>query len=47
MDLDHAVYALRDKGFRPTPQRLIVLSIVAEGSGHMGVDEVYQAVGHE
>ena len=42
MDLDHAVYALRDKGFRPTPQRLIVLSIVAEGSGHMGVDEIFQ-----
>ena len=39
---DHAVETLRSQGYRLTPQRLLVLSIVAEGSSHMGVDEVYQ-----
>ena len=37
-----AIEALRDKGHRLTPQRLLVLSIVAEGGGHMGVDEVFR-----
>ena len=41
MKHDWAVEALRDSGFRLTPQRLIVLSIVAEGGGHMGVDVVF------
>ena len=39
---EQAIEVLRDKGYRPTPQRLIVLSIVAQGSGHMGVDEVFR-----
>ena len=38
---EQAIDVLRDKGHRLTPQRLLVLSIVAEGAGHMGVDEVY------
>lgn len=42
MNHDQAVDALRENGYRPTPQRLIVLSIVAEGDGHMGVDQVFQ-----
>ena len=42
MNHDQAVDALREKGYRLTPQRLIVLSIVAEGDGHMGVDQVFQ-----
>ena len=42
MNHELAVEALRDKGYRLTPQRLIVLSTVAEGAGHMGVDEVFR-----
>ena len=37
-----AVEVLRDKGHRLTPQRMLVLSIVADGNGHMGVDEVFR-----
>ncbi|MBI2936085.1 MAG: transcriptional repressor [Chloroflexi bacterium] len=36
------VKALKEKGIRLTPQRLLVLSVIAEGNGHMGVDEVFQ-----
>ena len=43
MDHEHAVAVLREKGYRPTLQRLIVLSIVADGDGHMGVDEIFQS----
>ncbi len=39
---ERAVESLRDQGHRLTPQRLLVLSIVAEGGGHMGVDEVFR-----
>ena len=38
-----AIETLRLKGHRLTPQRLIVLSIISSSSGHMGVDEVFQA----
>ena len=34
---------LRGRGVRLTPQRLIILSIVARGDGHLGVDEVYRS----
>ena len=37
-----AIDVLREKGHRLTPQRLLVLSIVADGGGHMGVDEVFR-----
>ena len=37
-----AIETLRDKGHRLTPQRMLVLSIVAGGDGHMGVDEVFR-----
>ena len=37
-----AVETLREQGYRLTPQRLLVLSIVAQGGGHMGVDEVFR-----
>jgi Fe2+ or Zn2+ uptake regulation protein len=37
-----AIEALREKGHRLTPQRILVLSIVADGGGHMGVDEVFR-----
>ena len=33
---------LRLQGHRITPQRVLVLSVVAEGDGHMGVDEVFR-----
>lgn len=33
---------LQSLGYRLTPQRLLVLEIVAQGVGHMGVDEVYR-----
>ena len=33
---------LRRQGYRITPQRVLVLSVVAENGGHMGVDEVFQ-----
>ena len=39
---EQVVETLRDQGYRLTPQRLIVLTIVAEGDGHMGVDEIFQ-----
>lgn len=39
---EQAIEVLRDKGHRLTPQRLLVLSIVADGGGHMGVDEVFR-----
>lgn len=34
--------SLRNKGYRLTPQRLLVLSTIAEGNGHLGVDEVFR-----
>ena len=37
-----AVETLRQQGQRLTPQRLLVLSIVADGAAHMGVDDVFQ-----
>ena len=37
-----AIETLREQGHRLTPQRLLVLSIVAEGAAHMGVDDVFQ-----
>ncbi|MEK7806736.1 MAG: Fur family transcriptional regulator [Chloroflexota bacterium] len=42
MNHERAVDSLRDKGYRLTPQRLIVLSIVAKAKGHLGVDEVFE-----
>ncbi|MDA1271126.1 MAG: Fur family transcriptional regulator [Chloroflexi bacterium] len=40
---EKAIETLRLKGHRLTPQRLIVLSCIAAGGGHKGVDEVFQA----
>ena len=39
---EHLLQVLRDQGHRLTPQRLIVLRVVAEGHQHMGVDEVFR-----
>ena len=37
-----AIETLRGKGCRLTPQRLLILSVVANGGTHMGVDEVFR-----
>jgi len=42
MHHDQAIELLRERGCRLTPQRLLVLNIVGEGGGHMGVDEVFR-----
>lgn len=42
MDHEQAVVMLREQGYRLTPQRLLVLSIVGNGGDHMGVDEVFR-----
>ena len=34
--------SVRAHGLRLTPQRLIILSAIADGEGHMNVDEVYR-----
>ena len=39
-----ALKALRQKAHRLTPQRVLILSVVAEGGGHMGVDDVFRRV---
>ena len=40
---EQVIETLRLKGHRLTPQRMIVLSTITSGEGHMGVDEVFQA----
>ena len=42
MHHEQALELLRLQGNRITPQRVLVLSVVAEGGGHMGVDEVFR-----
>ena len=39
---EQSLQYLQSLGYRLTPQRLLVLEIVAEGGSHMGVDEVYR-----
>jgi Fur family transcriptional regulator, ferric uptake regulator len=39
---EQVIEALRKQGYRLTPQRLLVLTIVAQGGGHRGVDEVFR-----
>lgn len=34
--------AVKAQGLRLTPQRMIILSAIADGEGHMNVDEVYE-----
>ena len=42
MHHEQALEMLRLLGHRITPQRVLVLSVVADGGGHMGVDEVFR-----
>ncbi|MBI3953033.1 MAG: transcriptional repressor [Chloroflexi bacterium] len=37
-----AIEWLRGQGLRLTPQRLLILSAIAEGGGHLAVDEIYR-----
>ena len=39
---ERAVESLREQGYRLTPQRLLILSVVAESAGHIGVDHVFR-----
>ena len=34
--------AVKAQGLRVTPQRMIILSAIVDGEGHMNVDEVYE-----
>lgn len=38
---DELLEMVKAQGLRLTPQRLIILSAIADGEGHMNVDEVY------
>ena len=40
---DDAVSKLRESGNRLTPQRLLVLSTIADSQPHIGIDEIYKA----
>ena len=40
---DDAVSKLRQSGNRLTPQRLLVLSTIADSQHHIGIDEIYKA----
>ena len=42
MTLPDILDQLRSKGVRLTPQRLLILNAVSQGSRHMGVDEVFR-----
>lgn len=39
---ERAVESLREQGYRLTPQRILILSVVAESAGHIGVDQVFR-----
>ena len=40
--LNEALKAVKKTGHRLTPQRVIILSALAEGGGHVGVDAVFR-----
>jgi Fe2+ or Zn2+ uptake regulation protein len=39
---EQVIESFRGQRYRLTPQRLLILDIVAQGGGHMGVDEVFR-----
>jgi len=41
-----ALEALKEMGYRLTPQRVMVLTALAEHPGHIGVEEIIRAVHH-
>ena len=41
---DKTLEVLKETGYRLTPQRVMVVSALAEKPGHIGVDDIYQAV---
>ena len=38
----HAIEWLKKQGLRLTPQRVMILAAVAEGGGHMSVEEIHE-----
>jgi Fur family ferric uptake transcriptional regulator len=44
MEQARLVDSLRASGARLTPQRLLILEVIARQQGHLGVDEVYRRV---
>jgi Fur family peroxide stress response transcriptional regulator len=42
--LEHIIKALRDKGYRLTPQRLAMLRIIAKSAGHPSAEQIYEQI---
>ena len=42
--LEQIIKALRDKGYRLTPQRLAMLRIIAQSEGHPSVEQIYEQI---
>lgn len=43
-DRSECAAQMRDRGFRVTPQRLLLLDAICEGDGHTTFDEIYERV---
>ncbi len=41
---EKALEVIKNTGYRLTPQRVMVVSALAEQPGHIGVDDIYEAV---
>jgi Fur family peroxide stress response transcriptional regulator len=42
--LETIIKALRDKGYRLTPQRLAMLRIIAKSAGHPSAEQIYEQI---
>ncbi len=42
--LEQIIKALRDKGYRLTPQRLALLKIIAESKNHPNAEQIYEQI---
>jgi Fur family peroxide stress response transcriptional regulator len=42
--MDDMLRKLRETGFRITPQRFVILRVLAENKGHPGAEQIYAAV---
>lgn len=42
--LEQAIQTMHSAGHRSTPQRLVILQVIADHNGHITTDEVYRAV---
>ena len=43
-DRSECAAQIRERGFRVTPQRMLLLDAICEGNGHTNFDEVYERV---